>query len=378
LTRGGSLRNGLVLALLLAGCARKDKVSLDPTLPDGKAVAVGTPDEVLDEAASASDPTLRGIALYWRLVGVDAAELTRWVMQGTYDPEVWVQRQVADALLQRLDVSQVREMLGDYVGRAAGDPYVRGRVARGLAAASLPEASAIEGTWRRVETWKGAPLALAALQIGDAEAITVIGAALRSAEVRDDDEFFAAVGQSGMPDLAEAAAAGAALAEDATAVRLSLLRGLLGDGPGAKVWRDALRDADGRVQQDAVGLLLPLPPELRAQWAAEAKRASDKAAKEMAALFASPSGDRLVKAAKHDSAVVRRLVQVLARELTGAEAAPVVALGLRDDDHDVRRGALRIAALLGVTSERATIEALARDPRREVRVAAAGALLVLR
>lgn len=367
----------LLLALLLVGCAKKERFVLDPTLPDGIGIEAMEPAAQLEEGAASPEPTVRGIALGWKLRSVPSSELVRWVMQGTYDPDVWVQRQVAGALLSRLDEPTVREMLKDYLTRSASDPYVRAHVAMALGDAGYSEADAIMGTWRSEEDWRVPPLALAALVRGETDALAALDASLRSAPLRDDDVFFVALGRSNISSLAGAAADASLLAEQLTVVRLSFARGLLGDADGGAEWKSALKSPDAVVQQDAVALLLSLPQAERGSWVALATKARDPAVRDAAKLIARPSGERLAKALSHQDTFVRVVASELLLEIPASEAGVATAVALRDDVPEVRRAALRSVAEHKLEDQAASARALLRDPRVEVRVAAAGALMVL-
>lgn len=367
----------VLLGLLLIGCVKKERVVLDPTLPDGIGITAMEPAAQIEDGASSQDPTIRGLALGWKLRSVPSGELTRWVMQGTYDPDVWVQRQVTTSLLQRLDEPVVREMLGDYLKRGASDPYVRGHVAMALGDAGYAEADGVMGAWRGQDEWKVPPLALAALVRGETDALAALDASLRSAPLRDDDVFFVALGQSNIASLAPAAEAASALAEDLTVVRLSFARGLLGDAEGGAGWKLALRHPDQVVQQDAVSLLLALDPSDRDAWVAMAGKARDPGVREAAKLIGKPSGDRLTKALASEDVFVRLIAGELLLEVPAADASSATAAALMDDTPEVRRAGLRSVAAHRLTSHKSAATALLRDPREEVRVAAAGALLVL-
>ncbi len=364
---------------MLAACGSARGLAPEVALPDGDAIVVADPSTQLEEAAGDPSPSIRALALRYKVATAPPEQLTRWAMQGGYDPDVYVQRAVIDALVRRLSEPAVRGQLTDYIGRASADPYARGFAARSLlAAGDADAASGLLGAWRDQSPFRSAPLALAAALLGEDDARSALHMVLATGELRDDDEFFVALGLSGEADLEAPAEAGRAVAEEELATRLDFALALMGNSTGEAGWRAALKDPDPRVGQDALELVLALPADLRASWGARARVAKDKGVKQAAAVIARPTLELLMRATRSEDPFVRVVAARLTADLEPDLATSVLAALLRDEDLEVRRLALDSTGRLALSSLKPYVAELLRDPREDVRIAAAGVWTVLK
>lgn len=364
-----------VLHLVLAvgvGCAGGRNAPLDASLPDGAVAELVAPRTALEAAATVDDPVQRGLALAGMVRASSADELPRWAMQGSYDPDAWVQAKVASALIERAAEPAARVVLQDIVSRVSADPYVRVAVWRAVEGLDLKEAV---GDWRRQPAYRAAPMALLALHAGEPGAGEILGAALATGEVRDDAVFLAAVGASGRTDLVPSLTVGATRLEDEMAGPYAFVAALLGDGAGLRAWAAAAKDGDSLAQQDAVELLLGLTGEARQTWAG--RLSAGKAAIGGLKLIRAPSGRALMKAAAGEDAWLQGLALRLLDQVPADERGPVVAAALRSTDDAVRAAACEAAATWRVEAVKAEIDALRVDERPAVRVAAAAARAVM-
>src|SRR5690606_29906884 len=124
----------LVLALLLAGCARHAPSVADPTLPEDEPElpADVQPLDVLTDAADDLDPTPRARALRLLVEHAEAPGGGDWASRALLDPSPWVQRAGVEGLVARLPEPESAQRLERYVAREGADPYVRGLAARSL------------------------------------------------------------------------------------------------------------------------------------------------------------------------------------------------------------------------------------------------------
>jgi hypothetical protein len=356
---------------LAMACAGARVAPLDPSLPDGEVTALLEPRAALEAAVTVDDPVQRGLALAGMVRASSPEELPRWAMQGSYDPDAWVQGKVATALVERAGEPAARVVLQDIVSRVSADPYVRVAVWRAVEGLDLKEAV---GDWRRQPAYRAAPMALLAMHAGEPGAGEVLAAALATGEVRDDAVFLAAVGSSGRADLVPSLTVGATRLEDEMAGPYAFVAALLGDGAGLRAWTAAAKDGDGLAQQDAVELLLGLAGEERRAWAA--KLSAGKVAAGGLKLIRAPSGRALAKAAAGPDPWLQGLALRLLDQVPADERAVVVAAALRSSDDAVRAAACEAAATWRLSSVKAEIDAMRVDERPAVRVAAAAAASV--
>jgi hypothetical protein len=257
-----TLTRWCVLAALLGGCAAGRSGALDPSLVDAPATSrVETdPTAVLAEGAGSLDPGIRAHALAW-LVRLDPAPGSGpWGPRAMWDPDAWVQRRCAEALLERPDDPVAVGLLEDLVRRATVDPYVRGAVALRLfraghtgAAADLAREIAAERAH-----WRAAPLALALASQGDAAASGRVATAVASGALPLEPGFFDDIGSTGLTALIPALVAGEAMAEPELVLSYAAARLTLGDASADGTFRRALADDDPLVRLEAVLVLSKL------------------------------------------------------------------------------------------------------------------------
>lgn len=368
------LRCGL-LCVALAGCAARNKAALDTTLPDGTPLVARTPAELLDEAVGSDDPAVRAVALAARVASAAGGDaLARWAIQGSHDPDPWVQRAVARALAARLSEPAAVDLLSEYTTRASGDPYVRLEAGAALREAGHKDAlQPLVGAWTRQPAWRAAPLALLATWAGDGEAPAMLTAAVASGEVRDDRSFVVALGRSGLVELDPALAEASERLEE-LGPRFAFARALLGADAGLAAWSAAQR-SEFASARDTVELLLELPPAERAPWTKRVVVIDDPAARAALLLVRHPSPDHLRRAMGDDSSWIRHLAVELATLLDANHAEPVATAGLADEFDEVQVGAAALAGRFDLESLRPELTAMLVDDHLVLRTAAAAALL---
>lgn len=359
----------------LAGCSARNKGAVDTTLPDGTPLAVRTPAELLDDAAGSDDPAVRAVAMGARVASAASGDaLARWSVQGSHDPDPWVQRAVAQALAARLAEPSAVELLSEYVTRASADPYVRLEAGAALREAGHQDAlQPLVGAWTRQPAWRAAPLALLATWAGDGDAPAMLVAAVASGEVRDDRSFVVALGTSGLMALDPALGEASERLEE-LAPRFAFARALLGANTGLAAWAAAQR-SEFASARDTVDLLLELPPAERAAWTRRVVVIDDPTAGTALALVRRPSPDRVRHAMGDGDPWIRHLAVHLASLLDASHAEPVATAGLADDFDEVRVGSAALAGRFDLESLRPVLTAMLVDDHLVVRTAAAGALL---
>lgn len=371
----------VVLGALSGGCAGSRGLPVDTTLPDGEILEVQPAQEALEAFAADPDPGTRGRALAAIVRHATGDERTRWLMQGTYDPDPWVQRAVVTTLLDTLDAPDSRAALQEYVLRGSADPYVRAQAAHRLLDAGLSEGlEDLRTAWQGREGWRAAPLALVALRMGEEAAFLPLSLALSQADVRDDASFIVALGRYGPNTLVAPLTQGANWAEEELATRLAFARGLLGDPSGEALWQARLASDDGFVRRDAFDLVLAMPTDARSGLAASARRAigrTDAPLATLAALVAKPTAGTLKSALRAEDPYVLLGTLRLLQEQPPLRDPLWVATLLLDEVPAVRVAAAETAGVMGAVALRGALEALAVDDRSTVRVAAYAALLRL-
>lgn len=375
--RGRGLRvrglvGGVLLVSLLGGCAARRK-ALDDSLSDGAPVEVLPAWDALDRFAADPDPSVRARALGSAVAYAPAAQVPRWIMQGSYDPDAWVQGAVVEAMMLRDGEPEVHELLLGFVARGSADPYLRAVVAVRLGSATP---MSVRGAWGRQPLWRATPLALASWVAGDQPALDVLLAGLREGELRAEPAFLASLVLAEPPGAVEALAAGAARGEE-MAPPLLLAGMLLGDADARVAWQHALADDPAWVGQQALEVALHLPAERRVTVADAVAKAGDRGVREVADLLRRPNAKGMVRAAGDDDPWVRGMVGALAREIPAEEAAPVAAILIGDATALVRAEGARLVGHHRIRSLGDGVEALAADEAALVRAAAAGALAAL-
>ncbi len=232
-------RSALRLLFILAGCPKPPAATVDLSLPEAvEPVREQEPAVVLEEGAASLDPTLRAIALGGLIRGGD---LQRWGPRGLWDPNAWVQREAARALADR-GGPEALALLERWIVRDGADPYARGALAGALHHHREPFARRYAEAARSAGApWRAAPLALAALHLGDASARDLLIDALTRAAISPDPDFLALLPQL-EPDqqLLAAVRDGARLAEPELALGYAATRLAWGDRGGGVALREAL------------------------------------------------------------------------------------------------------------------------------------------
>ncbi len=345
---------GLALLALSGGCAARRAAALDASLPDDPVVAVPAPSDVLEAGAADEDPVVRAIALGALVLRTDGDARVRWLVQGSYDADPYVQRAVARAALKRSSDPTVLGLLLEFVGRGSADPYVRLEVGRalGLGTSEAPWPSTLAAAWQRQPPWRAGPLALIAVLAGHDEARGALETALASGEVRDDAAFVTALGEVGDAALASALARGAQRFEEEVSLPFAWARARMGDAEGRVTWRRAAGGADVYAALDAIALVMELPGSDRAAATRGVTPRSAEARAALAAVVGGGEAGPLVRALRGGDAGARTLaLEVLARD------------GLRDPSPRA------------VEAVRAAVVDALRAEEEGVRVAACGALL---
>ena len=383
---------GLLLVLALAGCVRGGVSEVDPTLPDNvRRVERRAPSEVLALGAADDDPVARARALELLIRLSDEPAGGAWARRALFDPEPWVQRKAVVALAERTDEPETRELLRDWVVRSSGvtDPYVRCAGALALYRAGERGLSEpLRALWvEETEAWRAAPLQLAAVVYGDTSAFEPLSSSISRGDLALEIDFVLEVGQTGAAALLPAFQEGQEWVEEELSLPYAVARAGLGDAQGFAVLRQALTDPDeqrrlesldyiSRLEgSDSVALLrrarttgglagryaeLALAARGEAPIAVfeSAIRDPDRAVRVLAVRFVADAGERL------ESRKVRRLADRILRQ------------GLEDSDPVVRLGTLRSLGRLGLGASQAFVQRDLTDEYVNIRVEAAGALLL--
>lgn len=384
------MKRWLPLLVGLSACVHRADLESESVLTDGPpTVAAMAPAALLAEAANNGDPTPRARAVAL-LVGTDLT----WGARGLLDPDPWVQRHTADALIQRLPQADAAKQLAEFAVRedSLADPFVRATVAAALVRSGLgtPELrSALSASWKAEhDRWRRAPLALAAAQLGDNTALAPLQTALAAGDVPLEVEFLLAIAGSGLVDLIPALRTGSSVAEEELALPWAAAQAGLGDREGEAVLRRALTDPDEWVRLEALDVVVRLP---EAAAVPLIKHADGRGS----ALVRSYAAEALASFGKGDLASLERAMGKLDRDerLLAVQFAEKVAAdpllakrgvrtvrkvartGLTDEDPEIRARACAAIGALGVDGERALLEGLLQDDYLDVRIEAAGALL---
>lgn len=385
--------------LLLAGCPSRGLVDVDPSLPDAvQVVPVQEPGEILVDAASNPDPTPRARALHLLIAVAVEPGGGEWGARALGDPDPWVQRRGMDALAKRLPEPESARLLRDYALRtdSLSDPYVRGAAALRLAwagQADEPLRDAMSTAWRAEDAgWRQAPLALAAAVLGDDAAIEPLTAAISRGNVALEVEFVLDLGKSGLIALVPALREGGGWVEDELRLPYSVAQVALGDPSGEGALRKALSDADPEVRLEALDYLSRMHDPTSVALLRRARDHGTDLVRWYAALALAgrhaASSDLFERAMLDGDRDVRLLaVRFAAEAASDPVGAPgrkavrvarrVVKDGLADPDPEVRSTSLQAMATLGVDGEEDSVEAGLTDEYLDVRVEAAGTMLLL-
>ena len=383
---------GLVLALALPACNRRVGPPPEAFAAMREIEVRTTPEAVLDEGVASLEPSFRARALRWRAATDPAPAAGEWGPRGLFDPDPWVQRQVAEALLDRLPEDATADLLADWLARDTVDPYVRGSVGFHWMQRTGATADPLDGAWTVGPTWERAPLALPAAALGDPEAIETVAAALKRGEVALEPTFLHDIGRSGRREWIEPLREGDDWVEPEMQLPFAAARLRLGDPSGEGPLRDALSASEEERRLEALDLLVTLPQPEAEQLLRRARGLGPDMVREYATLGLAARGaadvDRLTRAMDGEDPELRMLAVQLAADAASPRlgdasrratriAEKVVKMGLVDEDPDVRAAALRAAAELELVSLLPLVRGNLMDEFLAVRIEAAGATTVL-
>lgn len=377
----------MTLAVLLLACPRAPAERAVDDLPEQATAAVAVdPTAVLEASAATDDPGARARALALLVAAVGAEP---WGERGLRDESDWVVRAVVDALGARSD-ARARALLEGLATDGGADPYVRGLAA--LRAPGTASATAMSAAWpAEAEAWRVAPLALAAVRLGDEAARPALEGALATGELPLDLEFLEELGRSGDAGVARALGVAQDRVEEELVLPVAAARLVLGDATAEQVFRKALGDADEERRLEALDFLVEIDHPAATALLHKASSAGPDLVREYAGLaLAARSGT--------DSEVFERAFAQPDRELralavhfagvagtgglggrrTGRAVERVVLAGLDDADAAVRAEAARAVAGLRLAEGVAGLGPLLGDEVEPVRIEAAGGLLALR
>ena len=369
-----------MLLLALAGCPKQGTTSLDPQLPEeATPVERQEPRALLEGFAASEEVSLRGRSLGF-LIQADPSLGPR----GLFDPDGWVQRQAAEALLTH-GPSQV---LGDYVARESADPYVRGQVAL-----ALPDPPIVAAFEAESDPWRTPPLAYAALAHGHAPALEPLVRSIARGELELDEGFVRSLGRcrtlhdvppGACDSLLDALRDGEEWVEEELHLAYGVARMLLGDGSGEQLLRKALGE-DLQRQVATLDLLHLVHTDEADALLRKARSGGDDLARLYASMILDARDDGAIDSFVEASTSRTVELRVLAARLAGdrlargerKQARPLgqllKTLAL-DSSAAVRQAAIEAALTAGI-DDRALYEAALVDESPRVRILAAGALL---
>lgn len=370
----------LFVLLALIGCPKKPVTSVDPQLPEEASdIEREAPRALLERYAASDEVSLRGHALGF-LIAVDPSLGPR----GLHDPDGWVQRQAATALLAH----GPSEPLRDFVARPTADPYVRGEVAL-----ALPEAPVVAAFEAESDPWRTPPLAYAALARGHQPALEPLTRSIARGELELDEAFVRSLGRcrslSDVPpgacdSLLQALQEGEEWVEEELHLAYGVARMLLGDGSGEQLLRKALGEdlqrqvatldllvhvhtdeADALLRkargggEDLTRLYAEMILASRDEGAIDPfEQASSSRTTELRVLSARLAGDRLAGGEKKQARALEKLLETLAKDPSAA----------------VREAAVQAAVDADLTLP-GVYEAALVDESPRVRILGAGGLL---
>lgn len=377
----------IALLVLLIGCpAHRDDAFGDDLVDKVRAVAPKEPRAILEAAAADTDPTPRAEAIGW-LIRVDPAD-GPWIARGLADPDPWVQRHAVDALAARLPDEPARDALRRFALRddSVADPFVRARAARLSSVGAPVDAALRDGMAAACATatsWSRLPVCLAAAELGDPAAIEPMSRALADGDLPLELDFVSDLGNSGVIALLPALATGAAHAEEELALPLAAARAGLGDPEGEASVRRALGDPDEDTRLEGldavIGLADPVGTRLLKSTSTRGSPVV-RAYVDVALAARRGGGDAIERAMASDQREIRLLGVQFAGDDAGRRgdkiARAVAERGLIDEDPEVRAKSLALVGHTGAPVDEKLLRAALSDDYLDVRIAAAGALVV--
>jgi len=375
------MRSSLLLLLVCAtGCPKAPVRSGDPTLPEAvDTIAAKTPHAELEAGAASLDPALRARSLH--LLVLTSDDVQAWTLGALYDPSEWVQRSAIMALAQRPDG---QEGLTRFAEHAQVEP-----TARALAALELPRGAVdlVSAYQRSSSPWERLPLALAAWHHGDAAALDVIHAALRTGELPLDLQLMDTLVTHGDPSLLESLAVAQERSEPELSTALAATRLRLGDASGEVELRQAL-GGDPHEQMEVLDQLATWDDPVATALIRKAQATGPDLVRTHAALLltarTAQQTQRLEAALEDSDREVRLLgVEAASQALShgpahrnlARTAVEVLRQGATDLDPTVRAAAARALGVHGGVRHLDVLEPLLEDEVQQVRIEAAGALL---
>lgn len=368
----------------MAGCPKAHKLEVDASLPEERPpVTAQEPLALLRSGADSLEPGPRARAL--ALLVENADDPAHWGERAMVDPSDWVRRSAVDALALRADEPS-RALLERVAGDPENDPYLRAMAALRAPGPSTSRAMT-EALAGERESWRVAPLALAAVELGDAGAHDALVRALSTGELALDLGFLREIGKSGDGTLVPALTEAQERVEEELVLPVASARLMLGDATGEHALRKALGDRDEERRLEALDYLVEIDHPAAdtllhkasadgpafvtwyADLALAARGSSDPAVFERAY----GQQDRELRAlavrfAGEVSPTARRAAKVASR---------VVIEALGDPDATVRVEACHAARALGLADARSPLEALLTDEIEIVRIEASGTVLAL-
>lgn len=367
-----------MLAVLLASaCVHLPESTGVIELPEAvEAVEAEEPAQIVARATRSGDPGLRARAIAIAIHGGDLAI----VGPSLADESEWVRRSAVDAL----GGVGARDALVAVARDPAADPYLRGRAA--VLAGDAGLAAEMHAAARSAPSpWEAAPLALAAVRLGDRSATPLLARAIDSGELPLDVEFARDLGRVAEPSLVPALRHAAERGEPELAPTLAATRLALGDAAAEPELRKLLTSGDEDAMLEVIDHAAELEPALAAPLL---RRAGDAGSVTVAryaeiVLAATGGGDSgaFVRAVAGDD----RELRVLALQLSvranvedrrvRRDVQRAVEVGLADVDSRARSAACRAAGQLRLTDLAPLLRARLVDEVEMVRLEAAGALL---
>lgn len=357
----------------LLGCPKPVVSNIDPDLPEQQdAVVERTPVQVLEAGAADPNPGPRAKAL---ATLVRTGDASTWGPRGLWDPDGWVQRETALALVE----VGANELLEEWLARPTAEPHARAAAAVRMGG-EADRAVLVGALDAETAAWRRGPLALAAVVAGEEPALEVLVAVLSRGNVALEPDFLRDLSLAPQrAPVVEALAEGQDWVEDELALAFAATRVALGDRKGHGVLRRAL-DADGiGTRLEAVQWAEELQDEALIQ---RARGSSDElvAARGTAAwVVVGGKTDALESLLANASPEVRAFaVRAAAKRIESTSAKrerarleDVLARGLADGHAEVRRAALEAKDGLSLDA----VDALLNDAGALNRVLAARYLL---
>ena len=344
---------------------------------------------VLAEGAEALDVTIRQHSLGQLVRFGEEPGGGDWASRALHDPSPYVQRRAVEALGARLPERRSMTHLQEVVGRVDIDAYTRGHAARLLAGAddlsTLPVVQ--DALTASQEDWERAPLAFAALMLGDDDALAGLDQALRRGDFPMEVDFFLDLGVSGRPELAEPlAAATERLEEDLLLpAAVSLIR--LGHDTGPRVVKDVLGADDPELRLQALDFLADLEGDESTALIERARAAGPPPVSTYAELVAFARGEgsprlALEQVTRIDRESRQQAVWAMGRHLVAVpdtrherDLRQALRYALGDVELVVVHEAIEALALAGGPDDVPALEDLLQQEFLGVRVAVAAAIL---